>query len=367
MDKKALIKDRFEIKCLNWLNQILILINIILIIIAINSYTVFYTNLLIATYIFIFTIYSISCFNSELYRYLKNKNDSYSIEDFIKKMYLSAPKLTLYSESYHYKDKNRKKKEKIITEAKNYNFNYWCFKDISENFIIDYDDKKKYFIKLELNLVIEFFDDISKFDYYQRRKNIIKAKKNIDINYSLKENWDIEGFEKYCLLNLGKNQLKFFNLPGFYFFCVFFPLIEFYKIYMESYCIEKKYEIRKLISTRNYLDFNENHKIYKNFGVSNMNMKIKINRNTINLNDEEIFNIYNKRFYNHPTNEEIKQSKLFVGENDEGWKKYLKDKNEFENEDEEQEKEKEEDKEKMRDKEGRKGTATEYSKFKIEV
>jgi hypothetical protein len=323
------IKDTLKIKIINWLIQILIISNIIVLISSILFNSVFFTNLFIVTYIVLFTIYSQSCFNSEVYRYIKNKR-SLSIEEYIAEMCISRPIFNFTSESYHKINNKKGNFEKKITHTKNYNFNYCSFQDISGLFKLDYKKTEKHLIKLELDLDIILADDITKYDYYLIRKSIIQKNKNLDKNFCITENRKILGLEKYNLINLRKEESKLFNLIGFYIFSVFIPLIEFYKIYFNNNCIEQTFKIRKLISTRYDLNSEDNQKLSDN--GSSKKIKIVINKNIKDLERLENANSYFKISYGSPTENEIKNSKLFVGVNGEGWNNYLKNKDNFEEE-----------------------------------
>jgi hypothetical protein len=215
----------------------------------------FPTHLLIFV-IMIYIFYVVLNFASPIASYLSNKHKSDSIHDFIKKMCTGAPGLKWDLECYHYYYTGRKKtkKHKSVTYRESRNFQFFTWRDISGLFLLDshkvFRSLMKSFIKLELNLEIEFADDITKLDYQMQKDSFYNMNKNRDTHCSITETKELQDFDKFYFIKITDKSPCGVNYSLFVLFTVFIPIVEFYKIYINCFCVEQDFDIKKVVSTR---------------------------------------------------------------------------------------------------------------------
>jgi len=240
-------------------------------------------------------------------------------------LYYTCPSLTFHIECYHwvvhhYTDRDSKgniryktRTEKRVTHRESQEFRFSSWRDISGCFLLDSEkflrneNESKVYIKLELDLDFQFADDITKYDY-EMQKECFKMK-NIyrDVHMDFTENVDLKGFTQYNLVKIGGNKTPAcMNCGLFLFFTFIFPVIELYKMYINSFCIDQDYTIKKVVSTRYNLNDNNNNnnQIYQNDVP-----KIVIYGQETNYN--EASNEFNK-VYDLPTEDELIESKKYT-------------------------------------------------------
>ena len=114
---------------IGWFLQILVLIAIAVLILLIafnvSSWIINYIFLLVLIWIF----YICSCFNSKIYKLLRNKKDTEYLIENLKKLCTRSnmPKLNLRSISYHFSCCG----QRIITHEETVEFKYCSSRDIS--------------------------------------------------------------------------------------------------------------------------------------------------------------------------------------------------------------------------------------------
>ena len=196
-------------------------------------------------------------------------------------------------------------------------FNYSFSQDISEPFVLNCDEKKiskKYYIKLELNEDIGFADAGTVEDYQNQKNKFISENQNRDSYYDFFGDGCIPGIIPYNLISI-KNE----EPPCIYFFLFLILTIlsfaELYKIYINIFCINQEFTIKKIISTRFYLYPHTNKQKYLNkiqpINTTNKQSDFKhskinqINeRNGIDLpSKEEVENNYKKKVATYKQND----------------------------------------------------------------
>jgi len=210
------------------------------------------TWLLITLCIYICYIIT-SLFASKTWIYLKHKHKNNSIEDYMKKLFYSYPKVFFVGESYYLISKNEKGKSinnRVITHTEMEDFNYYSSRDNSEDFVLDISKNNLYFIKLSLDLTINYADPITILDYETKKSIFRNENQKRDKHFKLYEKCSLQELDKFNLVKLTNQEPLFINVYC-YLICVFiFPLVEIYKIYFNSFCKKQAFTIKKVISTR---------------------------------------------------------------------------------------------------------------------
>lgn len=250
---------------------------------------------------------------NEVYLYLRNKSKSNSINEYMEKLFYSAPQFTIETESYHNKHlnrgKGRRRRKIIITNRNKENFRYCSWLDISGLFELNEENlSNKPYIKLELALQFDFNEEMTSYDYKNLKENIIKRneKKDDYLHYTESLNFFEGGYEKFNLISVGKKEPFGLNLCLYILFSII-PLVQFYKIYFNSQCSTKLFTIKKVVSSRYNLNLPELRSKYAD-DIPRFNF----------YNDETIFNKSPQNFekiYEIPTEEELLQAQKFKDEN----------------------------------------------------
>lgn len=303
-----------------WISQITIILTLFnlmnSILIQNNKFDQTPLTYFMCAYIF----YIIVCFSSPSFNYALNNHHADTIHNKMKKYFYTSPSIIFKAECYHWethefkektddgKKKIRTSQKKVVTSTTKENFHYYSWRDISGIFLLDSEkilkDEEKVFIKLELELNLEFADDISKLDY-EKQKRIFK-RRNIfkDDHMEFSENIELKEFEKYNMVKISTGKdVPYLNMGMYLLFTFILPIIEFYKIYMNSFCVQQNFTIKKLISTRNDLN---NDRIYANYDELLPKINISGNETAFNLLHQN-----NQKVYNFPTEEELKEARTY--------------------------------------------------------
>ena len=114
----------------------------------------------------------------------------------------------------------------------------------------------KVYIKLELIPEINFADELSYMDYEMFRIDFYRRNRIRDTYMDYRETRYVKGLNFNNLVCIRDDEPCGINVFTFGFFTII-PLSEFYKCYLNSYCLDQKFSIRKLISTRYDLNMDQ--------------------------------------------------------------------------------------------------------------
>ena len=180
------------------------------------------------------------------------------------RIYKTGPEFTFHCQCYHYEthyehytdsdgnDQTREVTRRVDTYSETKRMPYCSTRDVSGLFLLDIDKaniKKKYFIKIHLIKDIKFADAISYSDYLNFKKKFYYSNKRRDKYMDFTEKWDIPGFHAHELVLIRESEPPCVNIV-LYSLLIFLTLSQFYKSYINSFCIRQTYKIRKLVSTR---------------------------------------------------------------------------------------------------------------------
>lgn len=252
----------------------------------------------------IYLIYIIVMLCSSTLTYLchnRNGNDIYF--RFID-LFKAAPRIVLCCTSYHWNGqaytntssyKQESYKDKMALQ-------YYSFRDISDPIELDLDSKEieKYnFIKFNFDCSIEFADGITYSDYLRSKEYLEKKNYGKDECREMSEIRDIPSIKRHELISL-KDKNPCFVGPCYYIIFTFLTFAQLYKIFLNCYCIEKNFTLKKTVSTRfNLLDpkFEEKYK--------NSNPSIRLGKINYTFKTNEVGCVYNEVPVVKPSQEEI--------------------------------------------------------------
>ena len=255
-----------------WTFQLLIWISLISILIM-ERLHIRYSEYQLYILFFSYIIYIILELCSSTCRFLIDKKEN--LYTRLKKIYSSLPKILFKCECYHYvttqytvtdskgRTHTRTHTEKVVTHRETYSFPYYSFQDVSGLFILNQNVKEMkntVFIKLELDKEINFADNISYYDYLMQKQHFYTTNKNRDSYMDMWEIREIPDFKKYHFIKIRDKNICTIGL-FIYLLSVFLTFAQFYKYYVNCYSAYKNYKIRKIISTRNdlqYIKFRDN-------------------------------------------------------------------------------------------------------------
>jgi hypothetical protein len=193
-----------------------------------------------------------------------NKQGDQGMYSQMGKLFSTPPVINFYAECYHYETHHYTTKDsegnvehhteqrKVVTHRDSYNLPYYSTKDVSGLFLLRMDlaqAKKKAFIKLHLQKEVNFADSISYMDYLSQKDLFWRRNRFYDVHMDFNETRYIPGMEKHNLVKIGNEDPSSVAI-GWYILFVILTFGQFYKQYVDSFCVFQNFKIRKLVSTR---------------------------------------------------------------------------------------------------------------------
>jgi len=228
-------------------------------------------------------IYFINAMCSRELSYLCHKQKNFTIHNYMVGLFKTMPSLSYsvccyHYETHHYTTTDKDGHVQHHSETRRHNtynetryFNYYSSRDRSGIFILDTqnirDNPGKYFIKLHLKLNVMLSIDGTVEDYIRQRDTFYIMNRFRDTHMDTSEATNLPGFEEYNLVSVGEDRPSGVNC-GMYVLFVFLGFIEFYKLYVDQFCIAQNFCISKEVSTRRNLNAPEYNKIYQTFDPS---------------------------------------------------------------------------------------------------
>ena len=303
---------------LNWIFQILLWIDLLLIIIIDNEFNL--APKIVS--IFLYIIYLIIEFNSPIKKLLYSLYEKSFYEE-LKKIISSSPNIKFILETYHFRNyihptillsKNIISPmilTRVITYRNSYDFPFYSFKDVSGVLFLedDMNKSKEYsFIKLKFKQEINFADEISYNDYISFRNKLITKNKNIDSFLNIKEIREIPNCDNEIFCKIGNVDTWTIGYKWYIFF-ILIGIGELYNLYFNSFCFEKTFTIRKLISTR--YNLNEGEYIDKYF---NLLPSINLGFEKLDFKKEETGFCFKNIEPIQPNSDELNQVSIYSNE-----------------------------------------------------
>ena len=263
-----------------------------------------------------YLIYLILEFCSPTSKYLCNKSSDQGMYQKMGVHFRTPPEIKFHCECYHYETQHYTTRDKDghvqhhtrtvkrVTYTETYVFPYYSERDVSGLFYLNCDAahiQKKNYIKLELREEINFADAISYMDYEYAKEDFWRRNRFRDVHFDFRETRTIPGMAHHNLVKMTAHEPCTVN----YFFFFLFTILtfsEFYKSYVNSFCVYQKYKVRKLVSTR----YDLNQPTYQTF-VPQLNLISQTYDYT-----SEYYNYVNPQYnVNLPTQEELERAKQY--------------------------------------------------------
>lgn len=269
-----------------WFIQLCLWSSIVLVIVALTLNKEILPGVLIFLSI-TYVVYIINSFCSHTCSYLNNRKQNSTIHAYMLSLFKERPRLTFSVTCYHYETRHHTTRDKdghvrhhtervrVITWSGSKDFYYLSSRDCSGLFRLDCeairDNPGKYFIKLHLKLDIKKSEDGTAQEYINQRDRFFNTNRWRDQHMDMHESTSLHGMGEYTLVSIGDGNPPCFSLPWFILFTLI-GFVQFYKWYVDSYCIKQEYTIVKEISY--YRNLNS-YDFYDKFNALNPQIVIK--------------------------------------------------------------------------------------------
>ena len=211
-----------------------------------------------------YLVYIILEFCSPTSKYLCNKSSGQGMYEKMGSHFRTPPEIRFHCECYHYETRHHTRTdsngntehytttERVTTYTETYSMPYYSERDVSGLFYLNCDKayiQKKHYIKLELIEEINFADAISYMDYEYEKDHFWRRNRFRDVHFDFNESRIIPGMVHHNLVKMTQVEPCTVNFFFFFLFTIF-TFSEFYKSYVNSFCVYQKFRVRKLVSTR---------------------------------------------------------------------------------------------------------------------
>lgn len=320
--------------------QVLIIVAIILLVV--NIFLKFFA-LATAVYILVivYVLFLISEFCSTMCSFLCNKTNEIGIKNIMQNLIRTPPVIEFYCECYHYETRivrysppkrggggrrgggggrksggtrggrkrggnhgTRTRRERVVTYRETADMPYYSARDVSGLFELNKSREAamgKVYVKLELTPEINFADELTYMDYENFRSDFYNRNRPRDQYMTYRETRRVPGLNNFNFVCIREEEPCGVNICLFILFTII-PLTEFYKCYVNSYCLDQQFKIRKLISTRYDLNQEQYQYFVPSFNLPTQQYAFEPSN----------YNYINNNYQVHqPTNEEISQAAMY--------------------------------------------------------
>lgn len=275
---------------------------------------------LILALLIIYILYVIIALVSPEFKVLFKIKNSQGFKDIMQSLFTKSMRIIFkgFLFSYSPKTLNRQGKlKKNINFIEKKLFEYFSCRDISGTFNLDAEKNLKRTSKLFLNLSFkhefEFADELSLYDFNNRLEAFITMYRKKDNFMDFNEERFIGNLNDdnnkniLVAIDSGRRSCGLLNIYLYMIFTFFIPIVQIYKVYINSKISDYEIVIKKLISTR----FDLNSPLFsKNF--NQLNTKIIIHDEEINIKEDEfIINNNANQTYQQPIKEEFEKAKIY--------------------------------------------------------
>eukprot|EP01022_Parablepharisma_sp_SALTPOND_P008704 TRINITY_DN136732_c0_g1_i1.p1 TRINITY_DN136732_c0_g1~~TRINITY_DN136732_c0_g1_i1.p1 ORF type:complete len:346 (+),score=5.80 TRINITY_DN136732_c0_g1_i1:113-1039(+) len=234
---------------------------------ALSSNKTFIIPALITSGIF-YVAYLISALLAPTFRYFLNPTTGADIYGYMQKIFYSPINLSMFVQCWHNQTTFHEEKDsqgrthtvtktvRVNTHSASENFHYKSWRDVSGRFILDTSgamrSQQRAFIRVHLGLRLELANDGTKVDFEQQKASFINRNR-LDQYQDYHERVTMENFNKYNFVKVSDYEPEYFGAWWYVLFAVLGGA-EFYKKYVEKFCIEQAFEVVKVVSTRRDLN-----------------------------------------------------------------------------------------------------------------
>lgn len=306
--------------CRSWFIQIIIWLMFFNIILSFSgvyddsdSDSDIFVSFAIGSFIFFYIFYLVFELKfSPTAKYLRNKNTDEDVYQNLGKFFRTPPEIKISCQCFHVKiniggssDNIIVVPERKVTYSETIDFPYFSARDVSGLFHLNYDranlDNKKY-IKLQLEEEINFADTVTYMDYNNIKTNMTRVNRYKDLFFQIFDQRTIPGLTQCNLIKLGEDEPAYVKYKYFVLASIL-TLSEIYTIYFNRLCVNQKFKIRKLVSTRYDLNQPEFDQKYQA-----LNPHINLISQTYNYHNEDYNYINNNFKVNLPSQEEVENA-----------------------------------------------------------
>ena len=238
-------------------------------------------------FIALYVAYLIFEFCSPICKFLCHKTHNEGLKQKLGNLFKIGPVFTLHCECYHYeirtvrvraapprkgggRSRGGKKKgrsggghrktshhlpryrtktvrRKVVTHRETVRFPYASSRDVSGPFRLDCDREHamgKVYVRLELGYNIAFADNETQGDYQRFKSDFYNRTRRRDAEMNFSENKYIPNFENYIFVCIRDQEPCGVNI-GLYILFTLIPIVELYKSYVNSYCLDQTFTIKK--------------------------------------------------------------------------------------------------------------------------
>ena len=286
-------------KVWNWMIQIMVWLSLGGMVIGCIFEARYYINPgIYIQYIVIWITYFINSLCSNNFSFLRHMQQGNTIHSFMGKLFYTPAFVDFHISCYHMVTRRVRTKNgystsrhRVTTYSETKTFQYMTWRDVSGPFNLNISgfakDPKLGLVKLRLKYDLEFANDGTAIDFECQRQFFINRNKHRDVHYEFQQNNRFEGYNEFNLINIDNKPHPSINV-WFHVLATFLNVVEFYKLYVESFCIRQEYKIIKLVSTRNNLNLQTVFEPYME-----RLPQIQILDNTVQFNDPSMFSEVN--------------------------------------------------------------------------
>jgi len=258
-------------KCWSWTLQILVWGSLVWAIIG----GIFVSSAGVGVYLpftILYVIYWINMFCSQTCSYLSHKKDGNNIYGYMGQLFYTPAFVDFHISCYHYetrshhykdsegRDQWRTEQVKVHTYSETQSFKYMTWRDVSGAFNLNTSgfarDPKLAMVKLRIHFDIEFANDGTVNDFEAQKNYFISRNRFRDTHYDFTQSNRLDGYSEFNLVNIGEQANPSIGMCWLL-LATFLTVSEFYKNFVDSYCIRQDFKILKIVSTRQNLNLQE--------------------------------------------------------------------------------------------------------------
>ncbi len=199
---------------------------------------------------------------SSTFSYLNNQKHAQGIHQYMRQIFQTPMVITFHVECYHYETRSyydsssrsyKTRTTKVTTFTGSENFIYYSWRDVSGIFLLDSSEaiknKNISFIKLQLDSSYQFFDSYTQNDLNIQRNNYFISNRWRDSHMSTSTTSSIPGMDDHTLVKISDYQPPLFGAIWYVLFTLL-TFAQFYKYYIDSFCSNQHFVVKKELSTR---------------------------------------------------------------------------------------------------------------------
>ena len=259
-------------KCWNWTLQLSVWLSLAWLIIGCAFFLRDASAGAYVPFIIIYIIYLINMFCSQTFAYLSNKKTGNNIYSYMGGLFYTPAYVDFHIQCYHnetrthhYKDSNgnsqwRTETVRVNTYSETCSFKYMTWRDVSGAFNLNIQgyarDPKLAMVKLRIHFDIEFANDGTVNDFEAQKNYFIQRNRYRDTHYDFTQTNRLDGYSEFNLVNIGEQVNPSIGACWLVFY-TFLTMAEFYKSYVDSFCIHQDFKLLKIVSTRQNLNLQE--------------------------------------------------------------------------------------------------------------